>query len=133
MNRRAFLLTSAATLALPHIAQAFTVLEYTPALWDEVRATNDTVILNFRASWSLTDEIKLELIAKLIAENPDYNSLTFITVDWDTFGQSQLANRMRVTRNATLVVMKGNEEITRLVNEPYERKIRAFLDAALVA
>ena len=137
MNRRAFLTMTTASLiagtALPHMAQAYTSLPFTPAEWARIRDSNETVILNWRASWSLTCQIKLELIAKLIGENPAYSNLTFVDIDWDTFGQSVLTNRMKVTRRSTLVVMKGKREIIRIENEPYERKIRALLDAALSA
>ena len=74
-------------MALPHRAQAYSSITFTPAEWDRIRATDQTVILNWRASWSLTCQIKLELIAKLIGENPAYANLTFVDIDWDTFGQ----------------------------------------------
>lgn len=133
MYRRAFLLSSAAALALPQSAAAVTTLTFNPTDWRAQRDTDDIFILNYRAKWSLTCDIKLELIAKLLAENPDYARLTFIEVDWDTFGRSQMTQRLKVTRRSTLVVMKRGKEITRIENQPYERKMRAFLDAALDA
>ena len=137
MNRRAFLMMTAASAiagtALPHMAQAYTSIPFSPQEWDRIRKTDQTVILNWRASWSLTCQIKLELIAKLIGENPAYSDLTFVDINWDTFGQSIMTNRMKVTRRSTLVVMKNGREITRIENEPFERKVRALLDAALAA
>lgn len=137
MNRRAFLMMSSASLiagtALPHMAQAYSSTPFTPEEWNRIKNTDETVILNWRASWSLTCQIKLELIAKLIAENPAYGNLAFVDVDWDTFGQSVLSGKLKVTRRSTLVVMKGGREVTRIENQPYERKVRALLDAALAA
>ena len=133
MKRRIFLMVSTSTLLLPMAAQAYSLVEYSPASWEQLKQTEQTVILNFRATWSHTCNEKLELMAKLMAENSEYNTLSFVNVDWDTFGHSQFADRLRVKRHSTLIVMKQGAEVTRVVNEPYERKMRAFLDAALLA
>ena len=132
MHRRSFLLTAAAT-ALPLGAQAYPAEPFTPALWRDLRDQDRTVIFNYRAAWSLTCQIKADLIADALAENPAYQRLTFIDVDWDTFGRSQLTERLRVERRSTLLVMKRGEEVARLVNEPYARRVRALLDTALAA
>jgi hypothetical protein len=133
MNRRTFLLATATTLLFPLSAHAYSFIQYTPATWNDLLRTDQTVILNFRASWSLTCNQKLEIIAQLIGQNPEYNDLTFVDVSWDHYGQSVMANRLNVERHSTLIVMKNGVEVTRIVNEPYKRRMRAFLDAALVA
>ena len=133
MNRRTFLMAKATTLLLPMCANAYSFVQYTPAAWAELKKTNQTVILNFRANGSLTCNQKLELIAQLIGQNSNYDSLTFVDVDWDHFGQSVMASRLGVKRHSTLIVMKNGSEVTRIVNEPYERKMRTFLDAAVAA
>ena len=133
MHRRALLFSSTAFLLLPQDASAMTTLTYSPTEWARLSQTNETYILNFRAKWSITCNIKLELIAQLLLENPDYARLTFIDVDWDTFGQSEMAQRMRVKRRSTLVIQKRGKEIGRIENQPYAHKMRAFLDAALSA
>lgn len=132
MHRRTLLVSSAAALIAPS-AFAYPAEVFSPAIWRELRATDQVVILNYRASWSLTCQIKADLIAQAIADNPAYAQLTFVDVDWDTFGQSQLTERLKVTRRSTLLVMKSGKEQARLVNEPYARQIRALLDTALAA
>jgi thioredoxin 1 len=133
MNRRTFLMATTTTLLLPLSANGYSFVQYTPAVWDELKNTDQTLIMNFRANWSLTCKQNLELIAQLIGQNPDYNSLTFVDVDWDHFGQSVMASRLKVKRHSTLIAIKNGVEVTRIVNEPYKRKIRTFLDAALAA
>jgi len=132
VHRRTFLLSSVAALIAPP-AFAYPAETFSPAIWDVLRETDQVVILNYRASWSLTCQIKAELIAEAIAENPAYERLTFVDVDWDTFGQSQMTERLNVERRSTLLVMKNGEELARLVNEPYARQVRALLDTALAA
>lgn len=131
MHRRTFLMSAAATL--PFAAQAYPAEMFTPALWRDIRQRPDTVIFNYRASWSLTCQIKAELITEALADTPAYRQLTFVDVDWDTFGPSQLTEQLKVTRRSTLLVMKEGKEVARLVNEPYARKVRALLDTALAA
>lgn len=133
MHRRRFLTASAALFLTSPAFAAYPAREFTPALWSDVQDLDEVVILNYRASWSLTCQIKADLIAQALAENPAYRSLTFIDVDWDTFGPSVLSQRLKVERRSTLLVMKQGQEVARLVAEPYPRKVRALLDTALAA
>ena len=133
MNRRTFLMASATSLFLPISAHAYSFIPYTPAAWNGLKQSDQTVILNFRASWSLTCNQNLELIAQLLGQDSDYSNLTFVDVNWDHYGKSVMASHLKVKRHSTLIVMKMGVEVTRMVNEPYERKMRALLDAALAA
>ena len=98
-----------------------------------MKQSDQTVILNFHARWSLTCNQNRELIAQLLGQNSDYRNLTFVDVNWDHYEQSVMASRLKVKRHSTLIVMKMGIEITRMVNEPYERKMPTLLDAALAA
>lgn len=132
MHRRTFLMSSVSA-CIPALGFAYPAEDFSRAIWRNLRETDQVVILNYRASWSLTCQIKADLIAEAIAENPAYGKLTFVDVDWDTFGQSQMTERLKVERRSTLLVMKNGEEVARLVNEPYARQVRALLDTALAA
>lgn len=134
MYRRTFLTTLGTSLVLPHLANAYAPLAYGPATWRDVLAGSDRVIANFRAEWSLTCQMKETVLRDLIRQNSDYRALTFVDVDWDTFGRSEwVQRRLKVERRSTLIAFKGKREIARLVNEPTERAIRNFLDAAVSA
>ena len=132
MQRRTFLLSSAAAL-MPSLALAYPSEPFSPALWRDVRENDQVVILNYRASWSLTCQIKADLIAEALQDTPAYRALTFVDVDWDTFGKSQLTERLKVNRRSTLLILKNGKEIARLENMPNARDVRAFLDVALAA
>lgn len=134
MHRRGFLVFGAAALAMPTQSNAaYRATEYVWGMRATLRESGQTVIYNFRASWSLTCQIKEELLADLKQENAAYQRLTFIDVDYDTFGPSQWVERMNVRRRSTLVVMKGDVEITRLENQPFKPQLRSLLNAALAA
>lgn len=133
MHRRAFFTSAAALCLTPGLAQAYSAEPFSPALWRSMRDTSDVVVLNYRASWSLTCQMKADILRALLARHEDYQRLTFVEVDWDTFGPSVLTQRLGVKRNSTLLVMKGGREVARLEAEPQERKIRGLLDKALAA
>ena len=133
MHRRTLLLTAAAAAVLPATSRAYPAEAFTPALWRDLRQDDRTVIFNYRATWSLTCQIKADLIAEALAENPAYTNLTFVDVDWDTFGPSVWTERLKVKRNSTLVALKNRKEVARIVNDPFERSMRRFLDEALSA
>ncbi len=134
MNRRSFLV-SAAALCIPLPAQAaYQATSYRRGMIAELQAQNRPVILNYTASWSYTCEIKRNIIAKLKSDNSAYRDLlTFVDIDWDTYGPSQMAQRWKVERHCTLISFKGETELARLVAVRDEIRIKTFLDQALAA
>ncbi|MEM8538985.1 MAG: thioredoxin family protein [Pseudomonadota bacterium] len=130
MKRRAFLALTA-MLAMPLAAQAET-LDYAPGLVKERLAAGDTVFLDFKADWCTTCRAQERVIDALRGENPAYDdAITFINVDWDEFGRSDLAIELNIPRRSTLVVMRGDEELGRVVARTSRRDIQALLDTAL--
>lgn len=134
MNRRTLILSGAATLVLPAVPAFAAPLDYTPGLAKERLDAGETVFLDFKASWCGTCRAQERVLTKLKAANPAYEqNVTFINVDWDTYGNSQMADRLKIPRRSTLVVLKGNQEIGRLVADTSERNIKKLMDAALAA
>lgn len=136
MNRRDFIaLTSTATvtLALPRVTRA-AGLAYTPELLSERLAAGETVFLDFKASWCSTCAAQERVIAALKAENPDYvQKITFIDVDWDLFGRSAIVKDLKIPRRSTLVVLRDDQELGRLVAQTGRAEIKALMDTALQA
>ena len=134
MNRRDFVLLGAAASVVPGTAGAtYRATEYEWGMRRDFRNSGQTVIYNFRSSWSLTCQIKEELLADLKSENPAYRNIVFVDVDYDTYGPSQWVERLKVRRRSTLVAMKGETEIARVENQPYKMALQGLLDAALAA
>lgn len=134
MHRRDFLALSAAvSLALPLKARAAT-MDYTPGLVDERLAAGETVFLDFKASWCTTCAAQGRVINALKAENPAYErAVTFIDVDWDRFRSDPLTQRLNIPRRSTLVVLKGGDELGRIVAGTRKADIQALMDLALGA
>lgn len=135
MTRRDFLLTGAAALILPAIlpgAAKANPVPYTPALYRDLRGSDDVAVYLFWSSWSLTCGFQREALEAIKAANPAYRErLRFVNVDYDTMGKSRMAQALKVPRRSTILVLKGKREIARVVEETRPERIQALLDAAM--
>ncbi|MDD9729019.1 thioredoxin family protein [Mameliella sp. AT18] len=134
MDRRHFLtLTAGTALALPLAARA-APLAYEPGLVTTHLDKGETVFLDFKASWCSTCAAQERVINALKSENPDYEAqITFIDVDWDEHGRSELARSLKIPRRSTLVVLKGQAELGRIVAQTSRASIKGLMDTALTA
>lgn len=133
MHRRSFLALSAGATLLPVLGHA-APLDYEPGLLNERLNAGETVFLDFKASWCPTCQAQGRVIEALKAENPAYEaSITFIDVDWDKWGNSSLRTSLNVPRRSTLIALKGEQELGRLVAQTARAQIKALMDTALAA
>lgn len=131
MNRRDFVLTATATLVA---GPALAATAYTPGLVDEELAAGKTVFLDFKASWCSTCAAQERVINALKAENPAYEqAIAFIDVDWDQYKNSDLVAEYNIPRRSTLLVLKGEEELGRIVAGTARSEIEALMNTALSA
>ncbi|SHH19555.1 Thioredoxin [Cognatiyoonia sediminum] len=133
MDRRTFIATASAIALLPATANAIG-LEYTPGLVKERLAAGETVFIDFAAHWCTTCRAQERVIGQLLGDNPAYEeNITFVRVDWDQYGRGELATELNIPRRSTLVVLKGDEELGRLVARTSRGDIQGLLDTALNA
>ena len=134
MNRRDFMwMTAAVSVALPVAARAATT-DYSPDLLAAELAAGKTVFLDFKASWCGTCAAQGRVIEALKAADPAYNaSISFLNVDWDQWGEGALVQQLNIPRRSTLVVLKGTQELGRIVAGTDKAEIKALMDLALQA
>ena len=133
MDRRTFL-ASAAALAVASPALAANGQAYRRGLVDEELAAGKTVFVDFYTDWCTTCRAQGKAIRDLMAENPAYEAnISFIKVDWDKHAQSSLASRLNIPRRSTLVVLRGDQELGRIVAGTRKADIKALMDTALAA
>lgn len=133
MQRRTFL-TLAAGAALAPAALRADPIPYTPGLVHKELAAGKTVFVDFYATWCITCRAQHRVMDHLKTQNPAYErNITFIQVDWDTYKDSQLRHDLHIPRRSTLVVLKGNMELGRVVAGTSEAQIKALFDTALAA
>ena len=132
MDRRKFIVSATALAASPVFAGSGT--EYTPGLVEQELAAGKTVFVDFYTDWCTTCRAQQNAISALKKENPSYaETISFVSVDWDKYGTSKLAKSLKIPRRSTLVVLKGDKELGRIVAGTSKSKIQALMDKALSA
>ena len=134
MNRRTFIAAAAAiALAGPAFAGGETI-DYTPGVVDAALEEGKTVFIDFAADWCSTCHRQERVINALRAANPAYDdAMVFVKVDWDKYGQEDIAVFHNIPRRSTLIVLKGEAEIGRIVAGTSEADIKALMDKGLAA
>lgn len=133
MQRRTFLALTPALL-IPRIALAADRVFYEPGNAEAEMKAGKVVFLDFWTNWCSTCAAQDRVIEKLRADNPAYDkAISFYTVDWDKYSESDLATRLQIPRRSVLVALKGETEIGRVVVDTSEESIKALMDAALAA
>ena len=137
MKRRDFIALTAATAsatALFPFAASANMRDYKPGMAKKALKSGKTVFLDFSATWCGTCAAQDRVITALRAENPAYDAnIAFIKVDWDDYGSGKLSKQLQIPRRSTLVVLKGNQELGRIVAGTARGQIKDLMDVALAA
>jgi thioredoxin 1 len=134
MLKRSFLLGSLAVIAsaiIPaHAAPGF--IMYTPGIIENALKDGKIVFVDYSASWCSTCKAQERIIDGLLNSNPAYGkAMTFVRVDWDEYGEQPVTTDRGVPRRSTLLVLKGDLELGRIVAGTSEAEIKALLDTGL--
>jgi len=136
MNRRHLIALSLASLALPSATLAGSAgsVTYTPGVIKDALAAGKTVFVDYTTEWCTTCGAQKRAITALREANPDYdNEIMFVTVDYDAFGSHDVTTSRNVPRRSTLLVLRGEEELGRIVAGTSKADIQALLDLGLNA
>lgn len=137
MNRRSFILhAGTAVLCAPTLLHAATANfePYTPGVIQEHLAAGDVVFVDYWASWCSTCRTQDRVLNQLLERNPAYQrAMKFVRVDWDIYARHPVTTDRGIPRRSTLIVLKGNDELGRVVAQTGQRPIRALLDIGLAA
>ncbi len=131
MIRRAFLaLSFAALMPVSAIADGFK--PYTPGAIKDALDAGETVLVDYSATWCSTCARQARVIDGLRADDPAYDAaMTFIKVDWDTYSRDDVTTSRNVPRRSTLLVLRGEEELGRIVAGTSTGQIKALMDLGL--
>jgi thioredoxin 1 len=137
MQRRILLLLATSGLilsGLPFPSTAGQRVFYTPGLAEAAMADNKVVILHFWTNWCSTCVTQNRVLSRLRAANPAYDTrITFITVNWDKYANSDLSRNLNIRHRSTIVALKGKNELSRIVAGTAHKEIEALLDLTLTA
>jgi len=129
LTRRQTLIAAGAFALMPMARAAQAMIDYTPGLVTERLAAGETVFVDFSAEWCSTCRAQERVITALRAANPAYDAaMTFVKVDWDAHGTGDLSTSLAIPRRSTLVLLRGDQELGRIVAQTAEGDIRALMD-----
>ena len=132
MKRRTFLSVIATLAFAPSVLFAADSIDYTPGLIKSELAAGKTVFVDYAADWCGTCKSQARTINVLRDSNPEYDKkMTFIRVDWDDFGNTEVTKSRNIPRRSTLIVLKGDKELGRIVAGTSTGQIKELLDTGL--
>jgi thiol:disulfide interchange protein len=132
MKRRLFLATVAAATVAPIVAMASDYVTYTDGIIEKALAEGKTVFVDYSASWCSTCHRQERVINALRAQDPAYDAaMTFVKVDWDDYGDHEVAVFRNVPRRSTLIVLRGDVELGRVVAGTSQAQIKELMDTGL--
>jgi thiol-disulfide isomerase/thioredoxin len=108
------------------VANALTVVPYTPAALAAAQQGGQPVVVQFHASWCPTCKAQDKVIETLKSD-PSLN-VTLMQADYDT--EKALEKQMKVTAQSTLIAFHGSTERARVVGETDPARLKAILKSA---
>jgi len=106
--------------------------EYEPGLIMKLLGEGKTVFVDYSATWCSTCKAQERVIEGLRGKNPAYDSaMAFVRVDWDTYGRHEVTTSRKIPRRSTLLVLKGDQELGRIVAGTRKADIQTLMDLGL--
>jgi thioredoxin 1 len=118
---------AAALLCSAALAQALDVKPYSATALADAQKADKPVALHFHADWCPTCKAQASLLQTLKAE-PGLE-LTVLVANYDD--EKDLKRRFNVRGQSTLVVLRGDKEVTRSVGDTTVAGLRNALKAGL--
>ena len=132
MKRRLFLAMTTGALFAPIAAIAAEFIDYKPGVIEEALGSGKTVFVDYSATWCGTCKRQGRVINALRAANPAYDeAMTFVKVDWDTYKGHEVTQSRGIPRRSTLLVLRGDDELGRVIAGTSENQIKELMDAGL--
>lgn len=132
MKRRHVLALALAAAAAPYAALAGDFVDYKPGVIESALEDGKTVFVDYSATWCSTCKRQERVINALRAEDPAYDAaMTFVKVDWDTYKNHEITVFREIPRRSTLIVLRGDDELGRLVAGTSKSQIKGLMDQGL--
>lgn len=132
MKRRHLIAAAIATVLTPLSAFAADFVDYTPGVIENALEDGKTVFVDYSATWCSTCKRQERVINALRGEDPAYDAaMTFVKVDWDTYKSHEVTVFRGIPRRSTLIVLRGDEELGRIVAGTATSEIKALMDKGL--
>jgi len=131
MKRRIFLGILASLVFTPSLLLAAETVDYSPGLIQKELAAGKTVFVDYAASWCGTCKRQERVISMLRSKSNQYKNITFVRVDWDQYGNHEVTTSRNIPRRSTLIMLKGDKELGRIVAGTNTEEIKQLLDKGI--
>lgn len=133
-SRRAFLAGGTALIMAGPARAAAGFEDYTPGMIETLLSEGKTVFVDYAADWCTTCAKQERVIYALQQKNPAYKqNVAFVRVDWDKYSKADVTRSRKIPRRSTLIVLKGDQELGRIVAGTRTSEIEALMNTALAA
>ena len=107
-------------------------LDYEEGMLENLILNEKTIFIDYGTDWCITCASQKRTINALRQEVSSYDKMiVFVYVDYDLYKEEPIVTEREVPRRSTLVLIKGSEELGRLVAETSRKKIKDLLDLGL--
>jgi thiol-disulfide isomerase/thioredoxin len=112
-----------------YVAFAFAAeVPFNQTQFDAARAAGKPIAVVFHADWCPTCRAQAPLLKDLI-QKPEFSQLTLYVADYDK--ETKLKKSLGVTKQSTLIVLKGGREAGRSTGDTNEESLAALLRLAI--
>ena len=101
---------------------------YSNAAFAAAQAAGKPILIDISASWCPTCRRQESILGTLTAK-PKYNDLVVLEVNYDT--QKSVVRKLGASRQSTLIVFLGSQEVGRSVADTNPSSIEAMLDRTI--
>lgn len=132
--RRSFLAAGLAMAVVPSAQAGDATIDYTPGVIETALQDGKTVFVDYYTTWCSTCRSQDRTISALREANPAYDqNMVFVKVDWDEYASHPVSTTRSIPRRSTLIVLKGDEELGRIVAGTSKSEIEALMNTGLAA
>lgn len=133
MKRRSFIAAVGAVALAPTATLAANgFVDYSPGVIENALKAGKTVFVDYSASWCSTCKRQERVINALRGEDPAYDaSMMFVRVDWDDYRRHDVTVSRGIPRRSTLIVLRGDEELGRIVAGTSQSQIKSLMNVGL--
>lgn len=120
------------TLDVPLANAAAKFVDYKPGVIENALKSGKTVFVDYSAWWCTTCRSQSRTLDRLTEAEPAYSkNILFVRVDWDDYKNQPVTTDRAIPRRSTLVLLRGNRELGRIVAGTNQAEIKALLDRGL--
>lgn len=95
-----------------------------------LQAAGKSVFVDFKADWCSTCKAQEKVINAILAEDPALEqTIVFVQIDWDAYGDHAFTKGLKIPRRSTLVKFNGKIEAGRLIAQTDRAQIEALIRA----